>query len=86
LTAQPKQALATHGNTLAHTHSINQTVQYAKTNETPGKYIHIKKKNRKNLFFLSATGSSWSFFMAPPNPCTYRTTKKIEREKRHSSW
>jgi hypothetical protein len=28
-----------------------------KNDETPGKYIHTKKKNRKTLFFLSGKGS-----------------------------
>jgi hypothetical protein len=57
------------------------------TDKTSGKFTHTKKKNRKNLFFLScATGGSWSFFMAPQISALAPLLEKIEREKRHSSW
>jgi hypothetical protein len=36
-----------------HTYSINQTIQYAKTNETPGKYIQKKKKQENPVFSSS---------------------------------
>jgi hypothetical protein len=68
------------------THSINQTVQYAKTNEIPGKYIHIKKEKQEKPVFSkrNATPPKAAFFNHIS--CTHPSLKKIEREKRHSSW
>jgi hypothetical protein len=56
--------------TRTHTHTINQTIQYAKTNETPGKYIHIKKKKQEKPVFLFLL----SF------PCTHCLLKKLKEK------